>query len=84
MVNFAIASQIRSTILKTQGAAGPSGLDATYWRRLCTSFQKESEQLCDAIAKFTIFVSSSHIDPQCLSAFTASRLIANIFLLYAH
>ena len=42
-------AQIRSTILKTQGAAGPSGLDATYWRRLCTSFQKESEQLCDCL-----------------------------------
>ena len=28
---------IRSTVLKMDGAAGPSGLDATAWKRMCTS-----------------------------------------------
>ena len=29
---------IRTAALQTQGAAGPSGLDALNWRRLCTAF----------------------------------------------
>jgi len=29
---------IHSTVLYVDGAAGPSGLDAHSWRRLCTSF----------------------------------------------
>ena len=41
---------IRSTALKTNGAAGPSGLDAAAWKRLCSSFQSSSADLCDAMA----------------------------------
>ena len=33
---------IHSIALKTEGAAGPSGIDAAGWRRLLSSFQKES------------------------------------------
>ena len=33
------ASLIRSTALRTTGAAGPSGLDAHAWRRLCTALR---------------------------------------------
>lgn len=29
---------IRSAALRTSGAAGPSGIDARGWRRICTSF----------------------------------------------
>lgn len=29
---------IRNTVLKMDGAAGPSGLDAAAWKRICTSF----------------------------------------------
>ena len=36
------ASLIRSAALQTSGAAGPSGLDAPAWRRLCTSFKSVS------------------------------------------
>ena len=32
------ASMIQFTALNTKGAAGPSGLDASTWRRLCMSF----------------------------------------------
>ena len=39
---------IRKTVLKTEGTAGPSGLDAVAWKRLCTSFQSASNDLCDA------------------------------------
>ena len=33
-------ASIRSAALHTNGSAGPSGLDALGWRRLCTSFQR--------------------------------------------
>ena len=33
------ASSIRSAALRTKGAAGPSGIDAHCWRRLCTLFK---------------------------------------------
>ena len=41
---------IRKTVLKTEGSAGPSGLDAMAWKRLCTSFQSASNDLCDSLA----------------------------------
>ena len=43
---------IRSVALKTQGSAGPSGLDAAGWKRMCTSYQNDSDQLCEAIARW--------------------------------
>ena len=41
---------IRKMALKSTGSAGPSGLDASAWKRLCTSFQKSSKNLCNALA----------------------------------
>ena len=41
---------IRAAALHTQGAAGPSGLDALSWRRLCTAFDQKSNDLCAALA----------------------------------
>jgi len=40
---------IRRAALRTRDAAGPSGLDAAAWRRMCTSFQRSSDDLCDAL-----------------------------------
>ena len=42
-------SLIRKIALRTKGAAGPSGLDAEAWRRICTSFQSASSDLCDPL-----------------------------------
>ena len=42
--------RVKTAALRTQGAAGPSGIDAAGWRWLCTSFSKESTDLCNAIA----------------------------------
>ena len=36
------ASVIKSAALRTTGVAGPSGLDAASWRRLCTSIKSAS------------------------------------------
>ncbi len=67
---------IRSTVLKMDGSAGPSGLDAAAWKRLCTSFKSASSELCDSLAAVARRLSTSFVDPKGLSAFVACRLIA--------
>lgn len=67
---------IRETALKTDGAAGPSGLDAAAWKRLCSSFSSFSADLCDAMASVAKRICTSYVDPSGLTAFTACRLIA--------
>ena len=57
------------------GAAGPSGLDATSWKRLCTSFKGASTDLCESLAA-TARMCTCYVDPSGLSAFVACRLIA--------
>ena len=43
------AVHLHHVALKLHGAAGPSGLDASAWRCMCTSFQIVSDDLCDAL-----------------------------------
>ena len=52
------------------GAAGPSGLDAAAWKRMCTS------DMCDSLASTARRICSCFVDPRGLSAFVACRLIA--------
>ena len=70
------ASWIRSAALNTKGAAGPSGLDAHCWRRLCTSFHSTSQDLCHSLALLAKRLCTSFVDPKGLSAFLACQLIA--------
>ena len=70
------ASCIRTAALNTKGAAGPSGLDAHCWRRLCTSFHSASRDLCHSLALLTRRLCTSFVDHKGLSAFLACRLIA--------
>ena len=70
------ASLIRSTALRTTGAAGPSGLDAHCWRRLCSSFKSASLDLCHSLALVARRLCSEFINPSLISPFLASRLIA--------
>ena len=67
---------IRGVALRTQGAAGPSGLDAFSWRRLCTSFQGASDDLCQSLAMVARRLCTTFVDPEGLEAFVASCLIA--------
>ena len=60
----------------TQGAAGPSGLDAFSWRRLCTDFGQKSNDLCSALAAVAREISTSFIDPSTLLAYTSCHVIA--------
>jgi len=69
------AATIRAAALRTSGSAGPSGIDAAGWRRLCCSFHKESNDLCAAIAAFTRRICTTFVDPVGLQAFVACRLL---------
>ena len=66
---------IRSCALRTEGSSGPSAVDASGWRRLCTAFHAASTSLCDSVAATARRLCTSYVDPSCLRAFTACRLI---------
>ena len=66
---------IRSAALRTQGTAGPSGIDAAGWRRMCTAFHRDSADLCAAIAAAGRRLCTEFVDPKPLSALLACRLI---------
>ena len=67
---------VRSAALKASGAAGPSGLDAYCWRRLCTCFGPASSDLCQALADVAKRLCTSYVDPASIAPFVACRLIA--------
>ena len=67
---------VRCTILCMDGAAGPSGLDVSSWKKLCTSFRGAFDSLCDALSAVARRLATTFIDPACLEAFIACRLIA--------
>ena len=54
---------IRHTILRMDGAAGTSRLDAAAWKRLCTSLKAASADLCEALASVDRRICSSYLDP---------------------
>ncbi len=62
--------------LKSGGSAGPSGLDALAWQRICTSFKGSSTELCKSLAQLARRICTEHVDFKGLSAFTNCRLIA--------
>ena len=68
-------SSIRAAAMRIQGAAGPSGVDATGWRRICTAFHRESADLCASVAALTRRLCTEFVDPKSLRAFVACRLI---------
>ena len=59
----------------TQGAAGPSGVDAYAWRRFCSSFKSASADLCNALAGVARRLCTSRVDPEGLPGFVACRLV---------
>ena len=70
------AKTIRSAALHTNGAAGPSGIDARGWRRLCCSFKSASDDLCHSLALLTRRLCKEFVDPDGIAALMACRLIA--------
>ena len=69
-------ASIRTAALHTNGSAGPSGIDSTGWRRLCTSFQNASADLCNSLASVARKLCTNYVDPRGIAPLTASRLIA--------
>ncbi len=69
------AEAIRQAAMHTHGAAGPSGLDAYAWRRICSSFKSASNSLCTALANVGRRIATTNVNPEGLSAFVACRLI---------
>ena len=54
---------IRNTVLKMDGAASPSGLNVTAWKRMYTSFKSASADLCDSVASIARRLCSEYVDP---------------------
>ncbi len=70
------APTIRTAALHTNGAAGPSGLDAHCWRRLCSFFGGASNELCHFLAKVAVWMRTSFVDPSSVSPLMSCHLIA--------
>ena len=66
---------IRQAALRTQGSAGPSGVDAIAWKRWCMSYGRASVGLCKALAAVGRRICMGFVDPSVLMAFNACRLI---------
>ena len=68
-------SLIRCAVDQCQGSAGPSGLDAGCWRRLCTMYRGSLKRLCSAVAEMARRLCVQNVDPAILQPFIACRLI---------
>ena len=73
---FLIHSMPERAAFHTHDAAGPSGVDAFAWQRLCSSFGDASEGLCNSLASVAHCLATSEIDPTFLAPFVACRLIS--------
>ena len=62
--------------LRCTGSAGPSGLDADTWRRLCTTFKGASTNMCRSLANMARLISTEVVDSVVIEPFIACRLIA--------
>ena len=54
---------IKKAANRTQGTAGPSGVDAYAWRRFCSSFKSASVDLCNAMAGVARCLSTTPVHP---------------------
>ena len=71
------ATAIYEAAKKTNGSAGPSGLDSDGWQRLlCSkSYGSAGTDLCEAVALLTRKLCTEYVDPDTLSAFISCRLV---------
>ena len=70
------SSPLRDTALHCEGSAGPSGLDSACWRRMCSSFNGASTNMCSALSGLAHLLASSNVAPSGLVPFLACRLVA--------
>ena len=69
------APTIKKIASRCKGSAGPSGLDAYAWKRMCTAFGHASNNLCHALAAVARKLCKQPVAPSGLSALVACRLI---------
>ena len=67
---------IRTAALRIEGDAGPSGVDANGWRRLCIYFKSASSELCNSLALLARRFCTTYVYSQGLAPLLVSRLIA--------
>ena len=70
------ADLIRHAAKQTNGSAGPSGLNAHAWRRMCCSFKEASDGLCHSLALLARRLCTQFIHPSILAPLLACRLVA--------
>ncbi len=70
------ADLIRHSAKQTRGSAGPSGLNAHAWRKLCCSFRDASDDLCNALASVARRLCTQHVHPSTIAPLLVCRLIA--------
>ena len=63
--NEITGEMIREAALRTEGAGGPSNMDANSFQRILASksFKKSASNLCDALATLTRRLCTEYIDP---------------------
>ncbi len=69
-----IGESIKQAATRTQGAAGPSGVHAYAWRRLCSSFKSASVDLCNALAGVARRLCTTDVHPDRLTAIVACMM----------
>ena len=69
------ADMIKDIVLLCKGSAGPSGVDALAWRRMCSSFKDASNSLCEAIAGVARRLSTNRVSPSSIEALLSCRLV---------
>lgn len=69
------SSAILKSALVTNGAHGPSGLDSVQWRKILTSFNEISNELCKQIAFFAKRLATERMHFETLHPYNACRLI---------
>ena len=70
------ADLIRHAAKQTKGSAGPSGLNAHAWRRMCCSFKEASDGLCHSLTLLARRLCTQFIHPSILAPLLACRLVA--------
>jgi hypothetical protein len=66
---------IKQVAMRTNGAAGPPGVDAFAWRCICSSFKSTSTDLCNALASVARRLCTTSVDTDSVTAYVACSLI---------
>ena len=70
------AALMQKLARQCQGSAGPSGLNADSWRRICSSYKGASAAMCQALSNFARLLARKLLEPGALVPFLSCRLIA--------